>query len=155
LIRAERTRDYELARQIITHPQIYPAITDDSSPAREAYQPIESEALIYLALYDDAELIGMFLFVPITGVTLEVHTCILPTAWGARAGEAARVAMAWIWANTPAARIVGSVPESNRLAHRFGKRAFGMTEYGRNPAAIRKRGRLQDLILLGISKPQE
>jgi len=154
LIRAERTRDYELARQVLTHPKIYPAISDDSSPAREDYQPIASEAVIYLAVYDAAELLGLFLFVPQSGVCVEVHTCLLPRAWGGRAAEAARAARAWIWANTPAARIVTSVPEGNRLALRFARQA-GMTEYGRNPASIQRNGRLEDLILLGMSKPPQ
>ena len=154
MIHCERTRDYELARQIITHPRIYPWVTDDASPAREDYRPIESDAVIYLLVYDAAELLGMFLFTPQSGVCVEVHTCLLPHAWGSRATAAAAAARAWIWAHTPAARIVTSVPADNRLALRFAVRS-GMLEYGRNPASIRKNGRLEDLILLGISREKD
>jgi RimJ/RimL family protein N-acetyltransferase len=156
MIRCERTRDYELARQVLTDRRIYPFISDDQSPAREDYRPIESEAVIYLACYDREEaldeFLGLFLFTPISGVCVEVHTCLLPAAWGSRAAAAAIVAARWIWENTQAERIITAVPADNALAHRFAKLA-GMRQFGRNPAAISRGNRLQDLILLGLSRP--
>lgn len=156
MIHCERTRDYELARQVLTDPRIYPFISDDSSPRRDEYRPIESDAVIYLACYDrgDAldEFLGLFLFAPVSGVCVEVHTCLLPNAWGARAAAAAIAASRWIWEHTETERIITQVPEDNPLARRFALKA-GMRPYGRNPASIRRAGRLQDLILLGLSRP--
>jgi len=84
----------------------------------------------------------------------EVHTCLLPCAWGERAYIAARALPEWIWRHTPCRRIVTNVPSSNRLALRFALRA-GMTIYGCNKASYLKNGRLCDQLCLGLSKPEE
>jgi len=148
----ERTHDMMLAREILTHPKIWPWITDDSSPAPELFHPVDAEAYHYLVVRDVTELLGLFLFSPQTSVCWEVHTCLLPSAWGPRAAQAAREAQGWIWLETRCRRIVTAVPIYNRLALRFAL-AAGMTQYGRDPLSFERGGRLWDRILLGVSKP--
>jgi hypothetical protein len=149
----ERTRDLALVRGILTHPAIWPHITDDGSPSIEDFEPADPEAVIYLVARDGADLLGLWMAVPRNAVELEVHTCLLPVTWGPRAAIAGREAIEWVWANTRARRIVTSVPEPNRLAHRFAQRT-GMTEYGRDPLSFLRGGELFDQILLGISRPE-
>ncbi|MEN6537838.1 MAG: GNAT family protein [Bryobacteraceae bacterium] len=151
-LRFERSHDMELVRQVMTDPKIWPWICDDSSPALEEFQPVDAAAWHYLTVFEGGKLLGLFLFVPQTGVCWEVHTCLLPGAWGPSAAQSAREAQAWIWEQTPCRRIVTSVPIYNRLALRFAL-AAGMTQFGRDPASIERGGRLWDRILLGVSKP--
>jgi RimJ/RimL family protein N-acetyltransferase len=146
----ERTTDASLVRSVLTDPAIWRGISDDSSPAREEYEPAMSETIWYVAVRDRAELLGLFVFVPQNAVCWEVHTCLLPHSWGDRAAQASREMSAWIWANTPCRRIVTTVPSFNRLALRFAKEA-GLTQYGVNPASFIRDGRLHDQHLLGIS----
>lgn len=149
----ERTRDYALVRAIATHPRVWEHISDDATAPREQWQPAEHEAFWYVLVRDADEDLGFFLLTPHNAVCWEIHTCLLPRAWGARARDAAAGIVAWLWANTPAERLVTTVPASNRLALRFALRA-GMTEYGRNPSSYLKQGRLEDQILLGLSRPE-
>lgn len=154
MIHFERSFDYPLIRAILTVPAIWRHISDDGSPAPADYQPIESELLWYVLVWDEKELLGLWMFHPHNTVCWEVHTALLPNAWGERARQAARQMTDWIWAHTPCCRIITNVPETERIALKFAL-AAGMEEYGRNPRSFLKDGRLLDQILLGISKPTE
>jgi RimJ/RimL family protein N-acetyltransferase len=107
-----------------------------------------------LAWDNGKELLGLWMFHPQNAVCWEVHTCLLPNAWGERAHIAARALPEWIWQHTPCRRIVTHVPENNRLALRFALKA-GMTIFGCNKASYLKHGRLCDQLCLGLSKPEE
>jgi RimJ/RimL family protein N-acetyltransferase len=150
----ERTTDYKLVRSIMTHPKLYPWCTDDFSPAAEDYSPPEHEAVWYVLVKDAGELLGLFAFVPQNGICWELHTRLLPEAWGPRALEALRCVIAWLWENTSCRRLVTNVPTFNRLALRFG-RAAGLVEFGRNELSFLKNGVAYDQVLLGATKPGE
>lgn len=146
----ERTKDYALIRKIMTHHRVYPHITDDGCPPVEKFHPGESDDLWYILVTDD-EPLGLWLFVPQNAVCWEVHTCMLPVAWGERAAAAAKEMAEWIWKNTPCRRIITNVPECNRLALKFAK-AAGMVEFGRNEKSFLKNGKLWGQIMLGLTK---
>jgi RimJ/RimL family protein N-acetyltransferase len=152
-----RSTDYDLIREIMTHKAIYRHIADDSSPAAEDYYPVESDQVWYVVVRDivdsDVQVLGLWMFVPQNGVCWDVHTCLLPAAWGERAHAAARMLPSWIWEHTPCRRIVTSVPSNNRLALHFATEA-GMTIFGVNRASYLKCGVLHDQVCLGISKPE-
>ena len=157
MIRFERSVDYELIRKIITHLSVYKHLTDDLSPAAEDYEPIQHDSMWYVIVRDTldqehSELLGLWMFHPVNGICWEVHTALLPNAWGPRGRKAARLMAQWIWDHTPCRRIVTNVPENNRLALAFAL-AAGMQVYGENRASFLKDGKLIDLICLGISKP--
>lgn len=147
----ERTKDPELIRSVLTHPKVWPHITDDFSGSPESYEPPMHEAIVYLTVLDGDRLLGLFMFHPHTRICWEVHTCLLPHCWGVRAAEAAKGAAEWMWANTEAQRIITSVPAYNRLALRFAERA-GMKQWGVNGKSFQKGGVLHDQIMLGLSK---
>jgi len=151
----ERSHDYELIRRILTHPRIYPFISDDGSPPADQYQPVEHEAMWYVIVRDTHEsgvpdLLGCWVFAPENSICWEVHTALLPCAWGERGQIAASMLPAWVWSNTPCRRIITNVPSNNRLALHFAMRA-GMTIYGTNERSFLKNGQLLDQICLGIS----
>jgi hypothetical protein len=152
MINFERSFDYELVRQIITHPRLYPHLSDDHSPPPDEYQPQRHPAIWYVIVRDDDELLGLWMFVPQNGVCWEVHTALLPCAWGERGQLAARLLPTWIWHASHCRRIVTNVPVTNRLALHFAYQA-GMRVFGVNEASYQKNGVLHDQVMLGISKP--
>lgn len=154
MISLERTRDYELVRQIMTHPAIFRHISDDGSPRREEYRPWEGEAAWYLLVKDNEEVLGLFMVHPHNSVTWEVHTCLLPSAWGERAKEAAHKSLQFIWKEMPCQRLITNVPRFNRLALRFAQQA-GLKVFGVNHKSFLKHGQLHDQIMLGISKEEQ
>jgi RimJ/RimL family protein N-acetyltransferase len=153
VITFERSFDYTLIRGILTHDKIWPHISDDGSPPREEYRPIEHDAIWYVIVRDGDKLLGLWVFTPQNAVCWEVHTALLPAAWGPRGQHAARLLPGWIWANTPCRRIVTNVPETNRLALHFAVKS-GMKIYGVNRQSWMKNGVLCDQICLGLSQPE-
>lgn len=145
----ERTFDFALVRRLITSPIGYSAAGDDFAPKVSEFFVNEDPRIWYVAAKDGPQLLGAFLFLPQSNVCYEVHLALLPTR--GRGALALRFAIAWMFANSPARRIVGAVPAFNRLANRCAERA-GMTEYGTNFKSFQKGGELHDLTLWGISK---
>jgi len=154
MVTVERTQDYELIRQIMTHPRIYPSITDDFSPPAEAFQPVEHHGLLYLLMKDEEGPLGIGLLVPENGVEMRVHHYFLPRAWGSKAEEAARQALKYLWTHTGCMRVIGKTPAYNRLALRFACR-LGMRYIGVDRDSVQKNGRLWAQYISGMSRPEE
>lgn len=146
MIRFERTHDPALVRQAIANPKTYAAHCFDGAPSIEAFEPIMSDAIWYVAAYE-ADWLGIFMFVPQNPVLWEVHTCLLPKAWG-RAVEIAQAAVAWVFANTPCRHIITHVPEDNTLAYRLAVGA-GFEHYCTLRASFQRGGALISQFLLG------
>ena len=150
MISFERTLDYALIKTIITNPKIYPASTSDFSPPAKDYVVIAHPLVWYVLVKDGDEVLGVFTLVP-DGVCWEVHTSLLPVAWGKRAKAAANGIVEWIFNNTICQRIVTSIPDYNSLALQFARGA-GMIVYGYNDKSFLKNGVLHARVLLGISR---
>lgn len=150
----ERTADLDLVRSIITHPKIYPHVSDDFSPGPEDYTPVDATGVWYVIARDQGELLGLWMVVWHSQILAEIHTCLLPCAWGQRAKTAAQEALGWLFASSGVERVITQVPESNKLAHRFA-RAAGMSAFGLNPKSFRKQGKLIDVILMGRSRGEQ
>jgi RimJ/RimL family protein N-acetyltransferase len=151
VIRVERTFDAELIRNVLTHPKIYAGMGDDFSPAAADFVPPDPERVWYVAAWDGQQLLGLLAFNPMSEILFLIHCCLLPCAWGPRAVEAVRAAVAWMWEHSPAVRIIGMTPAYNRLALRLALRS-GFKEFGVNPRCHQHGGVLWDEVLTGVSK---
>lgn len=153
-IRQLREADSDLIISTVRHPKVYPHVTDDMCPPAEAWMPtFEPGLAAYMGAWDDDLFLGLWVCVRQNGVTVEVHTCLLPCAAGSKGREAANFFREWLWSNTEFKRIETAVPVSNTVAIRFAKRA-GMVQYAVRPKSFLKNGKLEDEVLLGVSKPE-
>lgn len=150
-MRFERTFNKSLIYNTITHPRLWPHISDDFSPDPKDYEPPLNPHVFYIAAWDGLDFLGLWILHPHNFICYEIHTCLLPKAWGQKALQAAREVAPWIFANTPARRLVTNVPRYNRLALRFAKEA-GMKQFGVNEKSFQKKGQLHDQIMLGLSE---
>jgi len=108
---------------------------------------------IYLALMrDGGEAIGLFILCPKNAATFEIHVCMMPAAYGQLARQAMRDAFAWTWRNTSRSRVIGEIPETNRLALKYAMNC-GMRMCGYQPHAWQCDGNICGLISVGISRP--
>lgn len=151
MITVERSTNYSLLSAIARNPVIYSRMIDDFAPRREDYYVPEGEHLIYILVKRGGLPCGFFCFVPQNRVSYEIHTVLLPYAFGPQAIVAASLAKEWMWRNTDCRRIWTNVPVHNRLALRFAK-AAGMTQFGVNEKSYLRGGALTDQILLGLSR---
>lgn len=147
----ERSTDWELIKSIATHRRVYPHISDDFSPKAEDWNPVQDERVWYVIVREDEEVLGMFALFPQSKICWEVHTCMLPKAYGEKGRAATKEAIKWLFEVSACLRIVTQVPHYNVIALRYAIDA-GMKEYGYNPSSYMKDGVLQGITLLGISK---
>lgn len=153
MIRFEPTKDYALVRRVLTHPKIWPHLADDFSGSPADFQPIDNLATIgYVAVWDGAELCGVFTFAYQNAICWEIHCALLPQAWGFRSKRIARELARWIWHSTACRRLVATIAESNEPALRFAMEA-GFEVIGVNHASVQRGGTLEDRVLCGISRP--
>jgi RimJ/RimL family protein N-acetyltransferase len=146
-----RTSDMALVRSILTWPSLYDWHSDDGSPAREDYDPPQSDAIWYILARDRAVILGIWMLVPQNAIEYEVHTCLLPGHGYKRGRAAAKEAIAWAFANVPhCRRLITKVPAYNRLAYRFAIDA-GFELIGIDKQSFLKRGNLLDQAILGLS----
>ena len=148
-------------KRIITHPRIWPYVSDDFAGEPETWRPLENPGIWYVLVREAAapaqpdEVRGLFTFLPQNAICWEVHTALLPSAWRTTASEEiARELLQWVWRETPCQRIVTNVPGCNTKALEYAEKC-GMKQFGINNGSYQKDGRLHDQILLGISRPQE
>ena len=149
----EVMQDRKLATKIITHPKIWPHVSDDFSGQPENFIALTSLPILYLAVKENEDLLGLFVITWENSICWKIHTCLLPETWGQKAKQIGNELRAWLFSSTNCHRIVTDVPANNRLALAFAK-SCGMTEYGLNPQSFLKDGQLYDQVLLGVSKCQ-
>ena len=146
MIRLERSKDYRLIRDIITHPRLYPWIKSDDHPPAEKFWPAETDTIHYMLAYNDAELLGVVMVHPIhTLATWEIHHCIMPIGWPS-VDKIAEEVFLYLWTETPCQTAVGFTPVCNKLACRFALRV-GMHKVGVISNGYRKDGRLYDIMV--------
>lgn len=140
-------------KRIVTDPTIFMAQCDDFAPEPDKYEPA-ADAAIYVLVKDERGIaLGVWTLVPRTRIKYEVHTSLLPSLRGFRALDAAARMSEWIWQNTPCEFLCTEVPTSNLAALWFAK-AARMVQYGIEPRSYRKGGILQDVVLLGMNRPE-
>ena len=153
MLRFERTRDTELVRGTVTHPRLWRWHTEDGAPAPEDWTPhTHDERIWFVGVWDGAEYLGLFALLPSDETTWEIHTYLLPHSWGERALRAYRDGIAWVWANTARTKILGAIPEDNRLALRIAARA-GLQRIKKAPRRQRlKNGKPMRIVHMEITK---
>lgn len=150
IVQFERTRDLDRVRWILTQPEIWAKVIDDSAPHSEEWQPNGHPDIWYVTASVGPHLLGLFTFIPLNAVCFEIHVAMRKLAWGRPAEEAGKQIWAWMWEHSPARRIVATAPAFNRLVVRYAERS-GMKKYGVNEKSFLRFGRLHDQVLLGIS----
>lgn len=134
---------------ILSHPAVFRHVGDDSVMACE---PVDHEAFHWM-LVTEGEPIGVFLVHAHNSVCYEMHTSILPQAWGSKASKAAKMLLDWAFNGTPCRKMITAVPKYNRAALRFAK-AGGMIPEGVNRKSFLHEGELIDQIMLGITRQE-
>lgn len=151
----ERIQDPRLVKLLATHPAIFPHVSDDWTRDPGKWDAPENDSIVYLVARDDGHFcFGFAVFLPQTWSCYQAHMGFLPSSHGDVAIAAFKEMLAWMWANSTAARLVGEICQENRRAIAFAKRA-GFEQYGINQKSYLRGGVLRDQVCLGISKPEQ
>ena len=139
------TSDLDAIRQVLVQPRAWSYITNDSAPAREAFQVQPCDSIRYVLVRDGDKALGMFL---LSGgeIEPEVHFCFRPVV---RIGTQV---LRWIWSHTILQKLIGPVPSYNlaalRLVHRLGFKDMVTV-----PSGQTRQGQPFDLIYTYLLRP--
>lgn len=148
----EPTTDLERVRQILTEPRCWAQMANDHSVDPQAIQVPEGPQHLYLLAKHAGCTMGLVMLSKRSLICCEMHTSMLPWAWGDLVYRAAIGILPWIWENTEYLRVISYVAERNRLALRVAKTA-GLDQWGTNAGSIMRGGILESEIWLGASRP--
>lgn len=81
-LRVEVTNDPELIKRIWTDPVLFADITDDTPLDPETWEPHMGDPNIWLALYVQDELVGVWLLHQLNAATWQIHAGNRPDTWG-------------------------------------------------------------------------
>lgn len=115
----EWTNDYDLINSTITHPAVYPFVSDDTCKSADQFvTPDFSSEFFCAACYLNELYVGCFCFFHKSDDEVEIHTCLLPAAKGYAKEFGLRV-VELIFNNTRYTEISTFIPENNPLAKRL------------------------------------
>ena len=124
--------------------------SDGACPPEE-YQPPCDEAIWYVLVKENDEVLGLFLIIPQTNVCAQVHTCLLPAGRNGKAVLIYRCGIAWLWENSGFEKLIGFTPSYNFAALRVAEQA-GMQRVGVITKSLKKFGKLQDQVIFAIGR---
>lgn len=134
----ERTEDRAFLRSVVTHPRCWPWVGEGDA---SDYEPLIHPDIHYLA-WDD----GFFAFKRVHGGLYEVHAF----APGAVTPEHGKAALQWMASFTDAVKVFSLIPAHKRHAVKFAQ-SVGFSVDGRLSGAYEHRGRMKDMILMGVT----
>src|SRR5215472_3517947 len=144
-----RTLDYDLVREILTHPDIFDLMRDDCCPAAENFAVNTHAAIRYLkATSGGRELpFGLFALFPENAVCWDLHVAMLQWAKTSEKWQAAKALIPWLAKNTICESLVLAAPAWNKSVIMYGVHGIGMRYAGRFKKAFVKGGEFHDLVL--------
>ena len=142
--------NHEDATWLITHPDIYTDVSDDSSLPPNEYEvhPDVTALVVY-----DPEPVACSILYPRNGCSYEIHTQTLP-AWRGNSLKYNRAMLAWIWENMPVERLIATIPEWNKRALKHTMK-LGFEVEGICPKSFMKDGILMNQTHIGLGRPKE
>ena len=140
------TDDYEFIKSVCLHPKVWPYISDDYCNFA-TFEPDLSH--LYLEVIED-ERMGFFAIKPLNSITFEIHTTMLPKAWG-RTLQYTKEVLEWIWSNTECMNVITFIPENNMKALKLAEKS-GLTQKGFIENSWLKDGRLFGQYIFGIAR---
>jgi|GEM_PF-3008172 len=156
-----RTLRMGRVREILTHPAIYPWITEDGAPEPTEFEPVDDDLIHYVEVFKRIEgggetSVGVYMLMPLYQRCMEIHTNILPQGYGQVAHEAIHLLQAYAFAGTDplADKLVSRVPEDNRRALSYATVTAGFQVEGVNRASYLRGGKLLDQTWVGLTRAE-
>jgi hypothetical protein len=150
----ERWTDYEAIAAILRQPEQALSMGDDeSTPILASIAPQTLANHLFVLVRVAGAPGALWGLAKRNAVLWEAHVCILPALRKPAARDRAfQIMLDWVWNNLPCERLISEIPACNWQAIRYARRN-GAAEFGRNPKAWLKGGKLWDLVCMGIGKP--
>jgi RimJ/RimL family protein N-acetyltransferase len=148
----ERTTDAGFVRAVLTDPKVWPLVSDDYSmpPANFDFSlaVLNPEAFFLIPVRADGQRLGLFYFYANNNTTYQMHAALSQRGGGV---WACRAAIAWMFENTRAQKIINLVVTNRPRLYRM-VLAAGLELEGLNKGSLMRGGKLLDQWWMGVGK---
>lgn len=154
----QRTKNPQIADQILKHPDIYWRIRQDYCATQEEFTcapEIANDSSYYLLAYADdiEEPIGLFIYDSFGPILFEVHAHVLPEYRKSHALNAAYASLDWMFNQTSCFKVMCFIPEVHMNVVGF-TRKCGFLDEGYLSNSYLKDNKLHGQYLLGLQRDQ-
>lgn len=146
----EPCADFDILNAIVREESVYRACSDDFAPDAQAFD-LTGAGMLFVLVRAGGMIAGFYALHFHSAIMAEIHTCILPRFRGDTAARAARKIIAWVFEQTQCLKLITLVPECNKVAAAYARRA-GLVDEGLLTKSFLKGGVLHDQLLLAICK---
>ena len=150
----EPIKDMEVVKSILTDPEMWARIREDDNELEDFEVP-DNDELLWLGIYTDDGLAGLFFIHNLSLTTIQLHAHILEPFRAKYAKEAGRLVIAY-FAYEMSDRInklIAEIPVCYPDVYHFSLKN-GLKDEGINRASILKNGEFMDQHRLGITKQE-
>ncbi len=152
-MKATRTYNTDLVRQIMLRPEIFATCSEDGQDPAD-YQPDLAASCWLVMTAPDDVLVGLYVLHQRNAVTLEIHAHVLPEHRKVYSESTGRAALAWVLEHVPdCQKIIAHVPALYPNVRDFALRQ-GFHNEGTNRKSFLKGGKLYDQWHLGVTREE-
>ena len=145
-IELKELNDLSAINGIILNPFVQDDISDDYS--KGVFLESIPSHVKFMGVYLNDILSGLYMLAPQNSVTVEVHTCLLPTLRGCNAIKSGKLIIQYMFSQYQ--KIISWIPVDNKKAELYSK-LLGFKIEGISRESYLKNGKLQDMKLVGIT----
>lgn len=147
----ERTYDENLIRCVVTMPEFWNVLSEDSQLKEDYIPPMNDTWLIF---YEGDELIGLLQVYQINKSTIELHPLLLPKHRKKYRTAFAKAAFKWLLDNLPDMQKVNAcVPEIYKNVCHY-VASLGFQREGVNRQSFLKHGKMNNQLYFGITRQE-
>lgn len=141
--------DLAVINAVLSHSAVKDDVSDDYSSDKQFSELPQNTK--WLAVMHENQIHGIYALVPMNAVTVEIHTCLLPSMRGKDALCVANLLMQHIF--TSYQKAISHIPEYNKKAKLYALRV-GFQIEGINRSSFLKNGKLLDQYLVGMTREE-
>ncbi len=141
--------DDNIILSVLKTPCIFPRVSSDGQTV-ENFVFLNKPEYIWMGIYNDDELIGLYFFHPVPLDTVQVHIQIFKDKRDKFAFDAGIAAMHW-FIDSPYEKMIAEIPELYMDVYTFTKK-FGFVPAGINKESYIKNGEIYDEFILELTK---
>ena len=152
MISADRIFDTDLIKAVITRDDMWVTVAEDGQNKGDYLADVINECWIMIT--DDDELVGLYNLHVHNSITIEIHAHILPEHRKKYSKDSGRVALEWIYLNSPEyKKVIAQIPVIYENVKKF-TCGFGFKEEGINRMSYLKNSVIVDQWMLGITREE-
>ena len=143
--------DENIILSVLKTPCIFPRISSDGQTV-ENFVFYNKPDYLWLGIYNDNELIGLYWLHPVSENTIQIHIQIFKKYRDKFAFDAGKAAVEW-FLKSDYKNMIAEIPELYMDVYTYTKK-FGFVPYGINKESYTKNGAIYDEFILRLTKEE-